>query len=854
MVVSAVGQTGEVPSFADRLGERLVVAQPSGALLEFLLFHPQLSSATFFESSVKNRLKRLSNFRHAAYARATRLQRDPLHGNRLTLVSGYTAGRRLADVMVLARRGKVQPRINAVLSLAKQLMTGVALLHDYAPDVFHGALGPERLVVGPDGRLVITEYVLGTAVEQAVPEWGVPRLWRDYRLATLSDTTLTRFGRRIDLVQIGLVTLSLLVGRPLGDADFPGRLPELLDAARETTGEGEPVPLGAPLRDWLSKLLYIDPSSAFRTLIEAQKAFGRMLEEEPRYGVSSHAVESFFQQCEEAAALTSVSAQLDRLTPASGAVRPTPEPAVDVSEPPVEISLPPVDVATDSLRVPTGPPPLAGPGPALGPEDEVSVADVLATQPAAVVSDPAADPFGPWPVVVGSDTVATLFDTFNAPAASRESPAVSIPEPASSAEAAQEVPAPASAWAVPRVEAPPASPAETGAAVAQGEPEIVSNVWDAGVQAGAPEGRSDWVESTEQATARQLRQTLFEAGPPEPAPATPVERRAVPSPSWQPAAEEPAPAPPPWSEAFAPPSSSKVEVVVREAGAGEATAPEKPRPMELVSGERRTAAVLSYDEVHRTSPSKKSKTPLVWAAVLVVLAVAGVLGGPKIGLLLKGTATKSDEAAKPAAVGVGGFKITTQPPGGRVAIDGIPRGTAPLRVEDLAAGVHSIVVESEWGTVEEAVKVDAGKVTPLSLATVGWIKVDAPVELQVSEEGRSYGATTGPLMVPAGRHNFIFVNQSVAVRHRQFVQVPAGQTVKVTLDLPQGMMNLTSDQQAQVLVDGQLIGDAPQVSVPASLGPHEVIFRSPKYGDVSYSVNVTLAAPVSLKITFSAKR
>jgi hypothetical protein len=202
----------------------------------------------------------------------------------------------------------------------------------------------------------------------------------------------------------------------------------------------------------------------------------------------------------------------------------------------------------------------------------------------------------------------------------------------------------------------------------------------------------------------------------------------------------------------------------------------------------------------------------------------------------------------------GGFKITTQPPGSRITIDGTDRGTAPLRVEDLAPGLHSIIVESEWGRLEEAVNVDAGKVVPLALATVGWIKVDAPVELEVSEEGRTFGVTRQPLMVPAGRHGFIFSNPSVAVRHRQFVQVPAGQTVKVALDLPQGMLNLTSDQPAQVPLDGELIGDTPQVSIPASLGPHQVVFRSARHGDVTYSVNVTLAAPVGLTAAFGARR
>jgi hypothetical protein len=949
MVVSAVEQAGEVPGFADRLGDRLVVPQPSGALLEFLRFQSQLSSAAFFESAVKTRLKRLSNFRHGAYSRATRLQRDPAHGNRLTLVSIYSPGRRLSDVLALARRGKIQPRIPAVLSLARQLMTGVALLHDYAPDVFHGALGTDRLVVTPEGHLVITEYVLGSAVEQAVSEWGTVRLWRDFRVPALSDTTLSRFGRRLDLVQIGLVALSLLLGRPLSDEEYPARLPDLLAAAEEHHGEGDKAPLGAALREWLGKLLCLDPATSFRTLIEAQKAFVRLVEDEPRYGVSSHALESFFQQCEEAALLPLVTPS--GAVPVAAPVTPepapavTPEPVVEalspalVAEPApaaeaVEVVVPPVVTAPPPPEPPAAATPVIEPalavtpavpieppvlvesavrtepavrtGPAVPTESAVSVepavpADrpvasmvaavapgpvvaapdaVAGTAPSPVVADgrsldeaaraaaedaePAAlpvaplepsasgpegasgvaDPFGPWPVVVGTDTVATLFDTFKTPDSTRESPVVEIPAPV-----------------VPEV-------------AAELPPTVVTNSWDLGL-GNAPQETREWVESTEATAARQLRETLFEAAPAS-APAEPV-------------LSDPGPvAVPAWEPSFAPhPGRPAVEVVVVEPPGG-LTAPaaalappvvEPPRPEsvrlpaeprliepprasepvreEPQGAERRVApAVLSYEEVHNASVPRRSRLPLVaTAAAVILLAVVGAVAGPRVLSMVRGATTARKETVpQPAsAVAPGGFRITTLPPGGKINIDGVPRGTAPLKVEDLAAGLHSISVESEWGTMEEAVNVEPGKVVPLALATVGWIRVESPVELEVSEEGKSYGRTGGQLMVPAGRHHFVFVNQSVAARLRQFVDVPPGQVVKVVLDLPPGMLNLTSEQPAQVLLDGELLGDTPLVSVQAKLGPHEVIFRSSRYGDVSYSINVTLAAPVRLNCTF-AKR
>jgi hypothetical protein len=930
MVVSAVEQAGEVPGFTDRLGDRLVVSQPSGALLEFLRFEPPLSSAAFFESAVKTRLKRLSNFRHGAYSRATRLQRDPSHGNCLTLVSVYTPGRRLSDVLLLAKRGGIQPRIPAVLSLTRQLMTGVALLHDYAPDVFHGAIGTDRLVVTPDGHLVITEYVLGSAVEQGVSEWGSVRLWRDYRIATLSDTTLSRFGRRLDLVQIGLVTLSLLLGRPMREEEYPARLVDLLQTAQEHTGEGDTRPIRDGLREWLAKLLCLDPSTSFRTLIEAQKALVRLVEDEPGYGVSSHALEAFFQQCEEASqlAVASEPSTAVALAPASEtgptdipsalplpAVAEEPQSSSGVVSPagggqssPEECEPAPAEVpaqaeepaVADEASVdvaPAAPVPVAVPEPPVAearPEESPAIAPapVVTAEPrpsleeaaraAAEDAEPAAlpvvppasatspalepspapgqgDPFGPWPVVVGSDTVATLFDTFKAPDATRESPVVHIPAPDS---APAEATAAAQVWAA------------GGAAASVEALGVVTNAWDQGPAATAEPAQREWADSTDATAARQLRETLFEAPP-------------AGGHQDRPLSEPPAVQAPAWEPSFAPqPGRPSVEVVVVEppallrSTAQPPAAPVAPaaaqaprsadslRPVEAVRGmewpaaeesaptdRRQAPAVLSYEEVHSAAAPKRSKMPLVIAAAAVlVLAVVGVVAGPRVLSMVRSGEKPNNAAPPPASAGApGGFKITTQPPGGKITIDGTPRGTAPLKVEDLAPGLHSITVESEWGTIEEAVNVESGKVSPLVLSTIGWIRVESPVELEVSEEGRSFGKVGAQLMVPAGRHHFVFVNQTVAVRLRQFVDVPAGQVVKVALDLPPGMLNLTSEQPAQVLLDGEVIGDTPLVSVPAKLGPHEIIFRSTRYGDVSYSVNVTLAAPIRLNCTF-AKR
>ena len=68
-----------------------------------------------------------------------------------------------------------------------------------------------------------------------------------------------------------------------------------------------------------------------------------------------------------------------------------------------------------------------------------------------------------------------------------------------------------------------------------------------------------------------------------------------------------------------------------------------------------------------------------------------------------------------------------------------------------------------------------------------------------------------------------------------------------------GLSAFYHDSAAALVVDGELVGETPLMSLPTALGTHEVVFRSEKYGEVSYTVKVTLTAPVRLKVAFSKR-
>lgn len=805
-MVSASDSAPEVPGFADHLGDRFIVPQPSGSLLEYLYFHADLATAPFFEPAIKDRLSRLANFRHSSYTRVRRLQRSEERGG-LALVSTHVPGRRLAEVLRIAARAGLTPPPPAVLALARQLMTAVALMHDYGPDIFHGAVTPERLILPGEGRLVVCEYVLGGAFEQAVPAWGVGSIWRDWRVPMLADTTLGRYGRRVDLLHIGLVVLQFLLGRPLSGADYPEGLTRVFDEAFERPAAGGGA--GPELREWLASLLFPERPDAFRTLVEAQKGFGPVAGAGPASDGSPASLQEFVDSCEAAAwrqpgeiarpaavtpsTLISAAAMLDAVS----------------SDGPVA----PVE-ASGGLTA--GQPRFSEPAPEAAPADtdwftpgrtylEYEQADrgeVFPAFPAFPVT-PIESPEGESP----------------APAADPEVTPDHAPEGGTSDQAAVREPLDAA----PRSTAPPEAPEApellaAGRAVAPPEPAVspATVIPASGGTPARPSGPRRKVAAAPRPIASRAR--------------------------------------PPW-KTLAIAACALLAVAVgafvgpmawtRLVGGG------------LPKGQLAVESVPAGAEVVLDGKSV-GQTPATFDTAAgqhhVEIRAGGTSRAAWVTVPEKGRLVHT--VSMPEAALRGGLHLVTDPPGGTVSVDGTERGKSPVRVLDLVPGPHRVSGSGPFGPVEEQdVVVTGGTVTTVTVPTVGWLRIRSPYRLEVSEKGQVFGQTSGEaLTVPAGRHHFDLANAALALKVRQFVDVPAGKVVTVPFDAPMGMMNLSSDEPAEVWLDGRSIGQTPLTTLPATLGTHEVVFRHPRYGDVSYTVNVTLAAPVRLTVTFNKKQ
>jgi hypothetical protein len=204
--------------------------------------------------------------------------------------------------------------------------------------------------------------------------------------------------------------------------------------------------------------------------------------------------------------------------------------------------------------------------------------------------------------------------------------------------------------------------------------------------------------------------------------------------------------------------------------------------------------------------------------------------------------------------------VHSQPAGARVSVDGVARGVSPITLDGLQPGDHTVVLENESGSSRHVVKVLAGTtaslVAPVAAAAAtegpvsGWISVKVPFPVEIREGGKLLGTTeTDRVMVAAGRHSLEFVNQALGYRESRTVQVPPGKVADITIDMPKGVVNLNAAPWAEVWIDGRRVGDTPLGNLEVPIGPHEIVFRHPEFGEKRHAISVSAAAPVRLSVS-----
>ena len=266
-VSAAKSMPSEDLLFRDGLGDRMLIRDAQGRpAQESLLLRPELTAIPSFEFALNERLWLVERFDHPAFLTVRNIVRVPGHLPMISLVSDYAGGIRLSEVLERAESTKQPLTAGAAVFVIKEILDSLAELHRHNGDLSHGALSPERIVLA-DGKVRITDYVLGPALEQL--RYSPERYWKELRVAVPSSAGAVRLDRRVDVAQVGMIAVALFASRPLRESEHAGGLSEVLAS----------LSLAQPLRSWLTKALHLDPRTLFVSAVQAAEALAEAMKE-----------------------------------------------------------------------------------------------------------------------------------------------------------------------------------------------------------------------------------------------------------------------------------------------------------------------------------------------------------------------------------------------------------------------------------------------------------------------------------------------------------------------------------------------------------------------------------------------
>jgi hypothetical protein len=249
---------------------------------------------------------------------------------------------------------------------------------------------------------------------------------------------------------------------------------------------------------------------------------------------------------------------------------------------------------------------------------------------------------------------------------------------------------------------------------------------------------------------------------------------------------------------------------------------------------------------------------------LVRVAAVGALGGiayVAVPLLsnalhtrLKSTPVpQPKKGATPAAASrpVATLHVTSTPPGAQVLVDGKPRGVAPATIDDLPPGRHEVVLRSAEGTVRRTVSIAAGETAEVEESIFsGWVVVYAPFEVTISDGGRIMRPDDrNQIMLPPGVHELRVANRTLAYESQHRIEVKPGEGTTLRVTPAPSTITVTSNEPAEVWLDGGRLGDTPLTGAPATLGTHELVVRRAAGGERRYTVTIS-ATPFTLNVDF----
>lgn len=261
-------------AFQDGLGERRQTTGAGNQLLDLVIVHESLGGVAGFEAALRQRAGALASFQHAAFPRLKGVGRLSKPPSRIVVATDHVSGVRLSDLLAIAERRLIPLEYDGAIGLIRQLLDAAAALHESAPQASHGAFAPERLLLASDARVIVADYIFGSAIERL--GYDQERCWRELRVALPLVNGKTTIDRRADVAQIGVVALALLLGRLLNEDEYPGGIAEMIEGLNAVSPNGLEM-LPADTKSWLRRALQVDADRSFATAGEAKAEFDKTI-------------------------------------------------------------------------------------------------------------------------------------------------------------------------------------------------------------------------------------------------------------------------------------------------------------------------------------------------------------------------------------------------------------------------------------------------------------------------------------------------------------------------------------------------------------------------------------------------
>jgi hypothetical protein len=194
----------------------------------------------------------------------------------------------------------------------------------------------------------------------------------------------------------------------------------------------------------------------------------------------------------------------------------------------------------------------------------------------------------------------------------------------------------------------------------------------------------------------------------------------------------------------------------------------------------------------------------------------------------------------------------SEPPGAIVFVDGKERGVTPLTLTNVTAGSHTVVLQSDKGSIRRSVTISPERIAVVSESIfAGWLTVFAPFEVHITEGERVIRLDDNDrVLLPPGSHELVLENRDLGYRETRRVEVRPGQTTSLSVVTNPSTLTVTASLPAVVSIDGQPVGETPLSNHPIPLGTRDIVVKAADGSERRFTRRVTVS-PIQIDVDFS---